>query len=390
MSSPVNVDDLSYKLLRKLAKQHGINARQKAVTLRTALKDALGLIRLLNDCTEHSGKREDKVTSVNTSTPKSNTKYSSPVHAGTHENKESLSSSRLIGESALLPGLSSRANSKSKLNTTYELTSPELISVPVESKQQFKDNADSPIKCPEAATQRAPTAVSVKRPKAAVNHFVARPIPNFSRIHARAASKMESLPQFMQRLKAVRPPFASPTYPPSQTTEAKSTSSISKVNRALSDVSNRMSHSQSEKSSENGIPGDKSVTTKPRETLQTSHLSGTYKKITTLIQKHTPKIPADSAFARRKAYDMKRNWARLSSHTPSRIPSVRTDPSNNTNRTPAQPTPMQPTKSTVPRRDLRDFRPGLNVAIQRESRRAVVQHARSEARRALANARRGF
>ncbi|TPP60360.1 hypothetical protein FGIG_04227 [Fasciola gigantica] len=201
---------------------------------------------------------------------------------------------------------------------------------------------------------------------------------------------MESLPQFMQRLKAVRPPFASPTYPPSQTTEAKSASSIAKVNRALSDVSNRMSHSQSEKSSESGISGDKLVTTKPREILQTSYLPGTYKKITTLIQKHTPKIPADSAFARRKAYDMKRNWARLSSHTPSRILSVGTNPSNNTNRTPAQPTPMQPTKSTVPRRDPRDFRPGLNVAIQRESRRAVVQHARSEARRALANARRGF
>ncbi|TPP66804.1 hypothetical protein FGIG_02917 [Fasciola gigantica] len=181
MSSPVNVDDLSYKVLRKLAKQHGINARQKAVTLRTALKDALGLIRLLNDCTEHSGKREDKVTSVNTSTPKSNAKYSSPIHAGTHENKESLSSSRLIGGSAFLPGLSSRASSKSKLNTTYELTSPELISVPVESKQQLKDNAaDSPMECPEAATQRTPTAVSVKRPKAAVKHFVARPVPSKS------------------------------------------------------------------------------------------------------------------------------------------------------------------------------------------------------------------
>lgn len=65
MSPTVNIDDMSYNMLRKLAKQYGINGKQKvrpirnfkfsalkAVTLRAALKDALKPVQLLDGGSE--------------------------------------------------------------------------------------------------------------------------------------------------------------------------------------------------------------------------------------------------------------------------------------------------------------------------------------------------
>lgn len=87
---------------------------------------------------------------------------------------------------------------------------------------------------------------------------------------------------------------------------------------------------------------------------------------------------------------MKLNLARLSCHTPSRTSASDKLHSHNTGRTPYLPTPSQPAKSTVPRRDPRDCRPGLNVLTQRERFGAIVLQSRTEARRALMNARRGL
>ncbi|VDP87408.1 unnamed protein product [Echinostoma caproni] len=169
---------------------------------------------------------------------------------------------------------------------------------------------------------------------------------------------MESLPQYMERLKAVRPPFASPPYPPpSHHADIKSTQSTAKATtRPLSDLSN-------------------------------------HAKSAPTVHKHTPNIPADSAFARRKAYDARRNLARLSHHTPHRNSTHNTTLIRpNTTGTPLLATPANRMNSTttVPRRDPRDVRPGLSVVVQRERTAAVWNRARNDARRALVDSRRGL
>lgn len=379
MSTTVNIDDMSYKMLRKLAKQYGISGKQKAVILRAKLKNALKPVHSLDGGSEHSDEQKDNsATKINALQPN----MGSWLGSNTGKNDDCRPSSSLVDEGTNSSG--------SKLNSTYELESPKLAFIPATTKEKSEGKNESLEEFPEASRRHGSPIVSNDRPKKAVKYFVARPVPNFSRIHARAASKMESLPEFMLRMATVRPPFASPTYQPSKITESKPISSTVKSNRALSDVSNQVKHAQPAKSSMHFIPDKVSTATKHREGHRFSRSSEADNNAATLVRKHTPKIPADSAFARRKAYDMKLNLARLSCHTPSRSSASDKLHSHNAGRTPYLPTPSQPTKSTVPRRDPRDCRPGLNVLTQRERFGAIVLQNRTEARRTLMNAHRGL
>ncbi|TGZ68851.1 hypothetical protein CRM22_004056 [Opisthorchis felineus] len=67
-----------------------------------------------------------------------------------------------------------------------------------------------------SATDNNDRQLKSSNPKTSSAISRVRPIPNFKRIHAQAAAKMESLPQYLERRcqarNETRPPFASPIF----------------------------------------------------------------------------------------------------------------------------------------------------------------------------------
>ncbi|OON13936.1 hypothetical protein X801_10280, partial [Opisthorchis viverrini] len=169
-----------------------------------------------------------------------------------------------------------------------------------------------------------------------------RPIPNFKRIHAQAAAKMESLPQYLERRcqarNETRPPFASPVF--RGYTGAMRTGNLKDTINArapvpLSDMTN--------------------------------------------IKRSASNLPADSAFARRKAYDTHR---RLS-----------TTPAKNTTtpkRTTIRGSPLRHSKNSAAPSDPRIVSFRAHVALQKQKAKTSAQMNRFITKRVLVDTNRGI
>ncbi|KAA3682334.1 uncharacterized protein DEA37_0008675 [Paragonimus westermani] len=213
-----------------------------------------------------------------------------------------------------------------------------------------------------------------------------RTVPDFGRIHARAAAKMESLPDYLRRRQQViaantkRPPFASPQFQTGgKRTDGKSTlSTLTSV--PLADLSNHEVGPPLKRSDPIVFSGHTSICS-PMKHGSNRSLNSLSSRLSS--KRHTPTIPEDSAFSRRKAYDLKRRL----SHTgllPKRI-SATNDPPN-----PSVGPPSSDTMVTVRRRDPVVRSLSAHVAMHKQRAHALSQTLRQGAKQAIISGRRGL
>ncbi|GAA54729.1 hypothetical protein CLF_105244 [Clonorchis sinensis] len=205
-----------------------------------------------------------------------------------------------------------------------------------------------------------------------------RRIPNFKRIHAQAAAKMESLPQYLERRcqarNETRPPFASPIF--RGYTGAMRTGNLKDTisNRApvpLSDMTNS-SHCLVKVK----LPRGSSLVESCK--LSGSQASGQVKP-TFPVKRSASNLPADSAFARRKAYDTHR---RLST-TPAKST---TTPKSTTIRDSS----LRNSKNPAAPSDPRVISSQTHVALQRQKAATSVQMNRFITKRVVVDTNRGM
>ncbi|KAF8572271.1 hypothetical protein P879_01883 [Paragonimus westermani] len=219
-----------------------------------------------------------------------------------------------------------------------------------------------------------------------------RTVPDFGRIHARAAAQMESLPDYLRRRQKViaantkRPPFASPQFQTvlSGTTGGKRTDGKSTLNTLtsvpLADLSNREVGLPLKRSDPIVFGGHTSICS-PMKHGSNPSLNSLSSRLSS--KRHTPTIPEDSAFSRRKAYDLKRRL----SHTgllPKRI-SATNDPPN-----PSIGPPSLDTMVTVRRRDPVVRSLSAHVAMHKQRAHTLSQTLRQSAKQAIISGRRGL
>ncbi|KAH8856372.1 nucleolar and spindle-associated 1 [Schistosoma japonicum] len=303
----VDIDNLRYAELQRLAKKHGIKANKKASKLKEELKILLSVQESestnakMNDVvsTEFTEKLSDELSFKNTN-----------FSPDGQDNKENIITSSPASDE----------ENSVVLNRTYELPSPVMC-----SKKDVVENPAKQYPDPRKVTM-------AKKPS------VIKTVPDFSKIHAKAASKLESLVSYASRHKLMnkpRPPFASPPF------VTKTSKSFDKSKISLSSIPDRkfslqkftpmndkivMSRtSDSVKRSESvfpSLPSNKSGTGIKDRQANNSSVSNSLK------HKTTTNIPADSAFARRKAYDLQHNQTRRSSCTPHRVSSTTPKPTD--------------------------------------------------------------
>ncbi|CAH8558094.1 unnamed protein product [Schistosoma turkestanicum] len=213
------------------------------------------------------------------------------------------------------------------LNRTYELSSPVMCCK--------DDTVQNPVKqYPESKK-----SITTKRP------LNVKTVPDFKKIHAKATSKTESIMAYASRHHLInnpRPPFASPPFVNNHNKVSNLLNDKSKI--SFTNLSSRKSNLQKKKST---TPvNDKRTALKRNSNSNSfkrcnkpvllSSLSSNNQKINTNVNNHhqpqqsnnssatnslsrkaTINIPADSAFARRKAYDSKCNQARRLSRSSS-------------------------------------------------------------------------
>ncbi|CAH8592795.1 unnamed protein product [Schistosoma mattheei] len=260
------------------------------------------------------------------------------------------------------------------LNRTYELTSPVVCCK--------KDTIENPIKQYSESHKLS----IAKKPS------VIKTVPDFSKIHAKAASKLESLVSYASRRNLTskpRPPFASPPFNNNKKVSNSSgdKSEISqtniperkfslqkKISIPLNDKITILKNSNSFKRSKSLLspfsPNEISTTVNNQQ--QANNLAA----CNPLSRKTTIKIPADSAFARRKAYDMKYNQSRRLSCTPHRV-------SKQLSITP-------PKSTTVVRQDIRIPKPFVNVRRNKMELSKICKEDRAMSRRLLVDKNRGL
>ncbi|KAF7260163.1 hypothetical protein EG68_02730 [Paragonimus skrjabini miyazakii] len=222
--------------------------------------------------------------------------------------------------------------------------------------------------------------------------FSVRTVPDFCRIHARAAAKMESLPDFLRRRQNViatntkRPPFASPRFQTvlSGATGGKRTDGESSLNTLtsvpLTDLSNLEVGLPLKRSDLTVSSGHTSVCSPVKHGSNPS-LNSLSSRLST--KRHTPTISEDSAFSRRKAYDLKRRL----SHTGLLPKGVST---NNDSLNPPITSSSLGTMVTVRRRDPVVRSLSAHVAMHKQRAHVLNQKLRQDAKQAVISGRRGL
>ncbi|VDO68981.1 unnamed protein product [Schistosoma curassoni] len=164
----VDVDSLRYVELQRLAKMHGIKANKKASELKKELKILLCIQEFESTGTKNGETASAESVEIEESSFRCTDKPKLPADDQEIKENGGITSTPISDDEA--PGV---------LNRTYELTSPVVCCK--------KDTIENPIK----------------------------QYSDFSKIHAKAASKLESLVSYASRRNLTskpRPPFASPPF----------------------------------------------------------------------------------------------------------------------------------------------------------------------------------
>ncbi|XP_018653563.1 hypothetical protein Smp_140240 [Schistosoma mansoni] len=356
----VDVDSLRYAELQRLAKMHGIKANKKASELKKKLKILLCIQEFGSTGTQNGETALSESVESKESSFKSTDKPKLP--AGDQENKEN-------------DGITSTPKDDDEascvLNRTYEVSSFYTFYSISAAIFSFESRKLSVAKKPS----------------------VVKTIPDFSKIHAKAASKLESLVSYASRHNLTskpRPPFASPPFVNNNKKVSDSSDHKSEISQAniperkfslqkkksipLNDKTTILKNSNSVKRSKSVFSrfSSNEISTTVNNQQQANNLSAS----SPLSRKTTIKIPADSAFARRKAYDLKCNQSRRLSCTPHRI-------SKQLSITP-------PKLTTVIRQDIRIPKPFVNVRRNKMELSNICKQDRLISRRLLVDKNRGL
>ncbi|CAH8653981.1 unnamed protein product [Schistosoma rodhaini] len=360
----VDVDSLRYAELQRLAKMHGIKANKKASELKKKLKILLCIQEFESTGTQNGETAPSESVEIKESSFRSMDKPKLP--ADDQENKEN-------------DGITSTPKDDDEasfvLNRTYELSSPLVC-------------------CKEDTIQNTIKKYSESRKLSiAKKPSVIKTVPDFSKIHAKAASKLESLVSYASRHNLAskpRPPFASPPFVNNNKKVSDSSDHKSEISQAniperkfslqkkksisLNDKTTILKNSNSVKRSKSVLSrfSSNEISTTVNNQQQANNLSAS----SPLSRKTTIKIPADSAFARRKAYDLKCNQSRRLSCTPHRV-------SKQLSITP-------PKLTTVIRQDIRIPKPFVNVRRNKMELSNICKQDRLISRRLLVDKNRGL
>ncbi|CAH8623191.1 unnamed protein product [Schistosoma bovis] len=360
----VDVDSLRYVELQRLAKMHGIKANKKASELKKELKILLCIQEFESTGTKNGETASAESVETEESSFRCTDKPKLP--ADDQENKENggITSTPISDDEA--PGV---------LNRTYELTSPVVCCK--------KDTIENPIKQYSESHKLS----IAKKPS------VIKTVPDFSKIHAKAASKLESLVSYASRRNLTskpRPPFASPPFVNNNKKVSNSSGDKSEISQTnipqhkfslqkkisipLNDKITILKNSNSVKRSKSLLSpfSSNEISTTVNNQQQANNLAA----CNPLSRKTTIKIPADSAFARRKAYDLKYNQSRRLSCTPHRV-------SKQLSITP-------PKSTTVVRQDIRIPKPFVNVRRNKMELSKICKEDRAMSRRLLVDKNRGL
>ncbi|KAK4467903.1 hypothetical protein MN116_008513 [Schistosoma mekongi] len=345
----VDIDNLRYAELQRLAKKHGIKANKKASKLKEELKIILSVQESeststkINELvsTEFAEKLTDELSFRNT------IKWNFSPDG--QENKENVITSSPASD-----------ENSGVLNRTYELpvmcSTKEVVQDPV---NQYPDSRK---------------VIIVKKPS------VTKTVPDFSKIHAKAASKSESLLSYASRhnlMNKLRPPFASPPF------VTRISKSFDKSKVLLSSISDQKSSLQkcTPLNDKTAISRTSDSVKRSKSVLSSlsSNKTGTGIKdrradnlsvSNSIKHKTTTNIPVDSAFARRKAYDLQHNQTRRLSCTPHRVSTT--------------------TKPTDLRQDIRTLKPFVNIRRNKVEMLNVNKQNRSTSRQLLIDKSRGL
>ncbi|KAF5400868.1 hypothetical protein PHET_05836 [Paragonimus heterotremus] len=373
-----DVDCLSYNDLRKVAKLYNIKTNKKAARLRSELKRAIGL--------ENTARYKGSDL-IQYAVLKPNTSGSSP----------NLTCERPCPLSKNSP---LRDEENDLLNAIYEVSSPVFSEHTSPVVTEFKGPSGTILPsledCPKLSsvtmlnrkdlpTSMVSTDFLVKPSKTDVpkltkniaKSFSVRTVPDFGRIHARAAAKMESLPDFLRRRQNVMT-VLSGTTGRKHTGEKSNSNTLTSV--PLTDLSNREVGLPLKRSDLTVFSGHTSVCS-PVKHRSNPSLNSLSSRLST--KRQTPTIPEDSAFSRRKAYDLKRRL----SHTGLLPKGIST---NNDSPNPPMTSSSLGTMVTVRRRDPVVRSLSAHVAIHKQRAHVLNQKLRQDAKQAVISGRRGL